>query len=153
MALSTLFAKPWKSCSSSLALFFESHSFSRAPCFCITVNPRKFCVNLVNSDPIDDDPEPTLAREGRVHEESLHLVRNQFLPIWKLWSVIIWPRIDDIWYVTHGQDISKPVKRGYEPFWGAVLSLLSHLQSLESVITFTSAWHWPSTTIFTVVFS
>ena len=35
--------------------------------------------DLVNCDPIDGDPEPTLARESRVHEKSLHLVHHQLL--------------------------------------------------------------------------
>ena len=30
-------------------------------------------LNLVDGDPVDDDPEATLARETRVHQECLHL--------------------------------------------------------------------------------
>ena len=30
--------------------------------------------NLVDGDPVDDDPEAPVARESRVHEECLHLV-------------------------------------------------------------------------------
>ena len=31
-------------------------------------------LNLVDGDPVDDDPEATLARESRMHQKPLHLV-------------------------------------------------------------------------------
>ena len=41
-------------------------------------NSRQYLVlllfNLVNCDAIDSDPEATLARESRMHEECFHLV-------------------------------------------------------------------------------
>ena len=77
MNVETLLANAWNLRSIWVANFCESHSVSNGPYFCkveMTVWMRGLeLFHLVDGDPVDDYPEPALARESRVHQEGLHL--------------------------------------------------------------------------------